>query len=343
MPADHLSLALQQNVDLKAFNTLSLPVLADYYFKAQTVADVKAAAAFAKEKNLPIYILGGGSNTVFNQRYQGLVLHVDLKGIAVVSDTENEVVLEVAAGESWDQFLQYCLAHDYYGLENMAIIPGTVGAAPIQNIGAYGKEVARYITAVNVIDLQTGTEQVLPADQCAFAYRDSIFKQQPDRYFVSSVLFRVAKTFTADLSYQALADAFKSQSVTAQNLRDAVIALRTSRLPDPAVLPNAGSFFKNPVVSREQFIQLKESYPTLPSYPQEDGSVKLPAAWLIEQAGWRGKRLLDVGMYDKQALVLVNYAKGDYQQVRALADQVISDVLTKFAVELEPEPIFVGS
>lgn len=335
-------LPLSCDKNLKALNSLALPSVADFYIKAQTVDEILAAALMARSKQWPIYILGGGSNTVFPTAFHGLVIHIALKGIERLREDENHVYLQVAAGEIWDDFLQYCLQHDYFGLENMAIIPGTVGAAPIQNIGAYGLEVAEFIESVEAVDLHNGQKTVFMAEQCAFSYRDSIFKQQPNRYVITSVILRLNKTFNANLTYQALADVLTDETATAKALRKAVIDLRTSRLPDPNVLPNAGSFFKNPVVSEAAFLTLQNRYANIPHYPQPKGLVKLPAAWLIEQCGWRGRRMGDVGMYEKQALVLVNYADANFSDVSQLAAKIIADVEEKFAVILEPEPVFVG-
>lgn len=339
------SAAIQRNVSLQTMNTLRLPVTAAYYLKADNQAAIEQGLQFADAENLPVFILGGGSNTVFSPVFPGLVIHVALRGIEILSEDENTVVIKVAAGEVWDDFLRYCLDNACYGLENLAIIPGTVGAAPIQNIGAYGKEVAHYIEHVHVLDRraskESGRHTVLLREQCRFAYRDSIFKQQPGRYLVTAVVFRLHKRFTADLSYQALAAVLAGRDISAAVVREAVIQLRNSRLPDPAVLPNAGSFFKNPVVSAEQFAQLQQQYPQIPGFTQHN-TVKIPAAWLIEQSGWRGRSLGAAGMYEKQALVLVNHGGAGFADVRQLAQQVAADVWQQFAVALEPEPVFIA-
>lgn len=334
--------SIQKNVALQAYNTLALPAIARHYIQVASLDDVKKALAYSQKEQLPIYILGGGSNTVFSGDYQGLLVHIALQGIEKTNEDASSISLRVAAGENWDTFLQYCLAHQYYGLENLAIIPGTVGAAPIQNIGAYGLEVAQYISSVEVWDTQTQQLDVLNQQACQFAYRDSIFKQQQDRYIVIAVHFRLAKQFTANLSYHALKDALEGKTVTAQSLRDAVIALRTSRLPPIKTFPNAGSFFKNPVIALEQFQQLQQQYPDIPNFIQQD-SIKIPAAWLIEQCGWKGKRLGNVAMYKKHALVMVNLGGATFADVNRLTQHVIEDVKNTFSIHLEPEPRFLSS
>ena len=333
---------IQQNVSLQPYNTLALPAIARYYTTVVSLDDIQKALAYSQKKQLPFYVLGGGSNTVFAGDYYGVIIHIAMRGINKVSEDATSVTLQVAAGENWDTFLQYCLANHYYGLENLAIIPGTVGAAPIQNIGAYGLEVAQCIDSVEAWDTETQQLQVLSNDQCQFAYRDSVFKQQQGRYIVIAVNFRLAKQFTANLSYRALRESLQDKPVSASRLREAVIALRTSRLPAIEIWPNAGSFFKNPVISAEQFNQLQKQYPAMPNFHQQD-SIKIPAAWLIEQCGWKGKRLGTVAMYEKHALVLVNLGHATFADVKRLTERIIEDVKNTFSIHLEPEPLFLSS
>lgn len=330
---------IHRNADLGGLNTLALPVHADYYLKAVTLADLQQGLDFARQQQLPLWLLGGGSNTLFAAHFPGLVLHVANRGIDVLSEDDERVRLAVAGGENWDDFLQYCLRHHYYGLENLAIIPGTVGAAPIQNIGAYGQEVADCIDAVEVIETASGRLLQLAAQDCRFAYRDSLFKQQPGRYLVVAVHFLLHKQFVANLTYRPLADALAGQPLTAGAVRNAVIGLRNARLPDPARLANCGSFFKNPLVDAGTWAAICQYDVTAPGFIQPDGRVKIPAAWLIEQCGWRGKRLGPVGMYDQQALVLVNHGGASHADVMALAAAIRADVQQRFAVTLEPEPV----
>lgn len=329
------------NANLQTLNTMRLPVTADYYLHATDLETIKQGLAWAAEKQCPFFILGGGSNTLFSEHYPGLVLHIANAGIKLVDENNTTALLRIAAGENWDGFLQYCLQHGFYGLENLAIIPGTVGAAPIQNIGAYGQEVADCIHTVHVIDVQSGKALELAREQCRFAYRDSLFKQQGNRYLVTAVDLVLQKQFTPNLAYRPLADAMQGRKITAENIRRAVISLRTGKLPDPSQVANCGSFFKNPVISAGRYAAIQRDHADAPGFTLPGGDIKLPAAWLIEQCGWRGKRLGPVGMYEKQALVLVNYDHARYQDVMTLADTIRRDVEQTFAITLEIEPVQV--
>lgn len=332
-----MSYHIERQKNLAAYNTMGLPSLAEHYYRLESVEAIEPVLAYAQEQQLPVYVLAGGSNSLLGEYLHGLLLHIALQGIDVIEQNEQQVLVKVAAGEIWDEFLQYCLAQGFYGLENLAIIPGTVGAAPIQNIGAYGVEVASFIRTVHAYDREQQKMVMLSAEQCQFAYRDSVFKRQQGRYLVTAVEFVLNKQFSANLSYQALKDRMQDQTMNAATIRQAVIAQRNSRLPNPTEIPNAGSFFKNPVIDAKAFQALQSQYPSLP-YFNDGERFKIPAAWLIEQSGWKGKRLGAVGMYEKQALVMINHGGAKLHDVQALAAAIIQDVQAKFAISLEAEP-----
>ena len=332
------------NVDLTPFNTLALPGRAARYQKI-TAPEALTAPELAKEKR---FILGGGSNLVLTGDFDGLLLHMAIPGKRLIQEDAEAWFIEAGAGENWHDFVQWTLAHGWPGLENLSLIPGTVGAAPIQNIGAYGLEVADCLHSVTGWDFEKNAWLTISRDDCRFAYRDSLFKQQGwhlnGRIAITSVIFRLAKVWQPNMRYADIAQELATQEIAALSARDiatAVIAIRQRKLPDPAVTPNAGSFFHNPVVDATPAAALAANYPTLPRYPQPDGRVKLAAGWLIEQAGWKGKALGPVGMYEKQALVLVNHGGATGQDVQRTMAAVQAAVREKFGVDLTPEPIFL--
>ncbi len=288
------------------------------------------------------WVLGGGSNVVLAPKVKALVIKVQTTGVQLLSETDTEVIVEAQAGENWHQFVQCCLQQGWWGLENLALIPGTVGAAPVQNIGAYGVELQQFVHRVRVWDLHQGKAFSYEASQCGFGYRDSLFKQAgAGRYVIVAVQFKLTKPrawlpvlrYPDLVQHQAL-----QQSVTAPAVFDAVVEIRQAKLPDPTQLANAGSFFKNPIVATDLYEQIRIHYPTVVAYPQKE-QMKLAAGWLIEHAGWKGKQLGPVGMHARQALVLVNYGGATYEQVQQLVLQVKADVWRLFQVELEQEPI----
>jgi len=332
------------NVDLTPFNTLALPGRAARYQKI-TAPEELTTPELAVAKR---FILGGGSNLVLTGDFDGLLLHMAIPGKRLLKEDAEAWFIEAGAGENWHDFVQWTLAQGWPGLENLSLIPGTVGAAPIQNIGAYGLEVADCLHSVTAWDFEKKTVLTLNRDDCRFAYRDSLFKQQGwhlnGRIAITSVVFRLAKAWQPNMRYADVAQELATREIATPNARDiaaAVIAVRQRKLPEPAVTPNAGSFFHNPVVEAMQAEALAAAYPTLPRYPQPDGRVKLAAGWLIEQAGWKGKALGPVGMYEKQALVLVNRGAATGKDVRRTMAAVQAAVREKFGVELTPEPIFL--
>jgi UDP-N-acetylmuramate dehydrogenase len=290
-------------------------------------------------------VLGGGSNILLTGDFDGLVLHICSTGIEKAGEDAHAIYVRVAAGENWHGFVQWTLKQGLAGLENLSLIPGSVGAAPIQNIGAYGVEVADYIHSVNMFDLDTGETCVLGNAACKFGYRDSVFKHSlHERGVILDVTFALPKQWRPNIRYAEVAqelDMRKCASPAAQDISEAVIAIRKRKLPDPAVLGNAGSFFKNPVVPAVQRDSLLEQYPQLKSYVQPDGSFKLAAGWLIDECGWKGKCAGAAGVHDKQALVLVNRGGATGSDIVRLAHAIQRDVRARFGVHLEPEPVFV--
>ena len=319
--------------------------MARAYLPISSLAELKAVAADPQLSQWPRLILGGGSNLVLTQNFDGLVLYICNQGIEIVGEDAEATYVRAAAGESWHSLVAWTLAQGLGGLENLSLIPGNVGAAPIQNIGAYGVEMQDRFHALTAFDFVSDQMLTLRHEDCAFAYRDSVFKHRlRDRAVVIDVTFSLPKRWQANVQYGDIAQELKEKGIDTPNALDvsnAVIAIRTRKLPDPAVIGNAGSFFKNPIVSVAQRDALLAQYPELVSYQQADGGFKLAAGWLIDQSGWKGKTLGAVGMYQKQALVLVNLGGATGQDVVRLSQAVQADVMARFGVLLEPEPIFV--
>lgn len=337
---------LRHDQSLRALNTFGIDARATAYLQVETADDLRAVRADARLCALPRLVLGGGSNLLLTRDFDGLVLHMTGRGISIGS-TEAEFTLVTAqAGESWHGFVQWTLAHGLPGLENLSLIPGSVGASPIQNIGAYGSEMANFFHSLKAFDFVNGEMMELDKAACGFGYRDSVFKQAlRDRAAILEVTFALPHRWQPNLRYAELAAEIASRGIaqpTAQEVSEAVIAIRRRKLPDPAQIGNAGSFFKNPVVSAAQRAGLLEQYPGLVSYPQADGSYKLAAGWLIDQCGWKGKSLGPAGVHDRQALVLVNRGGATGADVLQVANQITDDVLRRFGVRLEIEPVLVS-
>ena len=332
---------IQTQVQLKPFNTLSLDAIASHYCKIQSNDDLIQALDFAKQQQLNILILSGGSNMLLPEQIHALVLHMDIQGIELLDADDQVQRLRVGAGQSWHDFVVWTTQQGFYGLQNLALIPGLVGASPVQNIGAYGVEVGEFIESVEVYDRENHSFSSIKAADCDFAYRHSIFKDQPGRYIITHIIFRLLKQPELKLNYGDLKTAVGEEQ-TPENLERQVIQIRQSKLPDPKEYPNVGSFFKNPVVDLQFFDQIAQQFPNLPHYPQPNNQVKMAAGWLIDQSGWKGKQLGSVGMFHKQALVLVNYANASLKDVRATYQAVQADVQEKFGVLLEPEPVLLA-
>ena len=335
-------------VSLSAYNTMAVPVLAKKLVKATNVDEIKVAIKYAKESEQRFLILGEGSNTVFVQDFPGTVIVVGSRGITRTEQTDSKVSVKVAAGENWHAFVSHCMVNQWYGLENLALIPGLVGAAPIQNIGAYGVEVGDLIKSVDVLDVNTLGLETLSQKDCEFSYRESRFKRDwINTKVVTAVTFELSMSPEVTLTYPAL-KAFIEQgnrlsdndSVQPHHVFDAVIAIRNQKLPNPKDLPNAGSFFKNPVVNNDQHADLKGRFPQLVSYPQTNG-YKLAAAWLIEQRGWKRRELNGVRVHESQALVIINPSRVHGSKVKELALAIQYDIRRSFGVDLEIEPILI--
>lgn len=328
--------------NLQKFNTLAVPALAHYFACVKTDDELREAFAFARTENLPLLLLGGGSNIVLRADFPGLVVQIKSQGREVVDENEEFVWLKVAAGENWHKLVEFSLDNALYGLENLSLIPGSVGAAPIQNIGAYGVEIKELVTELSALNIRSGLSVTFPNESCQFGYRDSIFKQSlKDQYVITSVTFRLRKQPHLNLTYPALRAALAhlvEAEITPQQVSAAVINIRQTKLPDPEVIPNVGSFFKNPVIDQEQFDALRAENPALVSYPAAANRVKLAAAWLIDQAGWRGREVGGAVVHAQQALVLTNPHKSSGRAVLELADLITQSVFEQFGVMLEMEP-----
>jgi UDP-N-acetylmuramate dehydrogenase len=345
MPGKQLPSFVQRGTELATRTTLALPGQAAFYAEISCVDQLLLLAGESKQRR---FVLGGGSNLVLGGDFDGLLLHMAIGGRQLIGEDEGAWYVRAGAGENWHQLVDWTLHQGWPGLENLSLIPGTVGAAPIQNIGAYGLEVADRFLSLEACDMLTGKILRLDRQACHFAYRDSIFKQQgwhlDARRVITRVTFRLPKAWQALVGYADLAAELERERLlhpTARQIAAAVIRIRRRKLPDPAVLPNAGSFFHNPLVDAVVARRLSEAYPGLPCYRQPDGRIKLAAGWLIEQSGWKGRDLGRVGMYEQQALVLVNRGGAQGAEVIVLAKAVQAAVRERFGVELTPEPIFL--
>ena len=336
-----MSLQIQSQVSLKPFNSFGVDVQARLFAEAHSDADVREALAYGLEHKVPVLVIGGGSNLLLTADIDSLVLRMATRGIRVLSDDGSKVVIEAEAGEPWHPFVQHTLSLGLSGLENLSLIPGTVGAAPMQNIGAYGVEIKDVFAGLTALDRETGELRDFSLEDCAFGYRDSLFKRDPGRWLIVRVRFALSHSLQAHLDYGPVRQRLAEQGVqapTAQAISDAICSIRREKLPDPAELGNAGSFFKNPVVPAERVVRIRAAYPGVVAYPQGDGWEKLAAGWLIEQAGWKGYRDGDAGVHRLQSLVLVNHGQASGAQLHTLAQRIQADILAKFGVELEMEP-----
>jgi UDP-N-acetylmuramate dehydrogenase len=336
---------IQYDFPLRDHNTFGIDVKARSYLQVTSASVLPVFKENAALAELPRLVLGGGSNLLLTRDFPGLVLHVCVKGVAIVGEDADAIYVRAAAGENWHGFVQWTLAQGLAGLENLSLIPGSVGAAPIQNIGAYGVEVKDCFHELTAFDLETGQTFTLDKAACAFGYRDSVFKHRlRDRAVVLDVTFALPKQWRPNAQYADVAQELTARGIAApaaRDISDAVVAIRTRKLPDPATIGNAGSFFKNPVVPAAQRDALLARHPQLVSYPQPDGGFKLAAGWLIDQCGWKGRSLGQAGVYEKQALVLVNRGGASGREIEQLACAIQSDVKARFGVILEPEPVII--
>ena len=334
---------IQENISLRPYHTFGIDVTARYFASFRSIADLQEIlkAGLTTEMKLPKIILGGGSNVLFTKDFDGLVLKNEIVGIEKTKEDDDHVYLRVGAGENWHHFVMYCVQNGYGGVENLSLIPGCVGASPMQNIGAYGVELREVFHGLTAFHLQEQNNYTFRLSDCEFGYRDSVFKKKyKDQFVISYVSFRLNKKHVLNTSYGAIEQELQNMGVTEPDIRSvsqAVINIRTSKLPDPAVTGNAGSFFKNPSVSEASYQKLKNDFPEMPGYPNEDGTIKLAAGFLIEQCGWKGYRKGDAGVHPKQALVLVNYGNSTGEEIFNLSDQIAASVLENFGVVLERE------
>ena len=330
---------IHQNVSLLPYNTFGIDVMAEHFAEACSIEDLREGLNSGIR---PVFLLGGGSNVLFTKDVQGLVLKNSVVGIQIIQEFPDKVLVEVGSGVWWHDFVLWAVAHDFGGVENLSLIPGTVGAAPIQNIGAYGVELMDVFVHLTAIELSTGNARIFDHATCRFGYRDSIFKrEEKGKWCISSVVFSLTKSpHLLNTSYGELSKTLEINGVVTPNIADvsrAVVQIRTSKLPDPAKIGNCGSFFKNPEVEPFVLENILNTYPNAPHFPLANGKVKIPAGWLIEQCGWKGKRVGNTGCYERQALVLVNYGGATGGEVKALACAIIDSVEERFGVRLEAE------
>ena len=337
---------IHENFSLKPYNTFGIDIKARYFAAFSTTEQLTElitgrSRLTTNDSLLTTQILGGGSNILFTKDLDGLVLKNDVKGIKKINEDKENVYIRVGAGENWHQFVLFCIKNNWAGVENLSLIPGNVGAAPMQNIGAYGVEIKEVFHELKAFHLHEKANYTFGLNDCHFGYRDSVFKNKyKDQFVITEVTYRLNKIPKYHTSYGAVAQELEKMGVMELSIAaisQAVINIRTSKLPDPAEIGNAGSFFKNPSISKEQFEELKSEFPNIVGYKNEDGTIKLAAGWLIEQCGWKGYRKGDAGCHKKQALVLVNYGNATGKDIYALSEEILESVKKKFGVNLERE------
>ena len=334
----------QTKVSLKNYNTFGIDVTADFVAVVSSENDYRELLktdVYLENKHL---ILGGGSNVLLIDDFEGLVVRNEIKGIEINKETNDHVWITAGSGEIWHELVLYCLKNDWGGIENLSLIPGTLGAAPMQNIGAYGVELKEVFDHLTAIDAKTGEKRIFRKEDCKFGYRESVFKNKyKDQYFISAVTLQLTKqNHRLNTSYGAIIEQLNGSEPTIQSISDAVIQIRRSKLPDPREIGNSGSFFKNPEIDKIDFEGLKAEFPNIPGYDLGNNRVKVPAGWLIEQAGWKGKKTGNVGVHEKQALVLVNYGVGKGKEIKELALAIQDSISDKFGVILQPEVNFIS-
>lgn len=329
---------IQKNVLLKNYNTFGISVNAKRFISVNSVYELQQILKVEKD----IFLISGGSNMLLTKDIDELVVHINIKGVSIDNENENAAYLTVNSGENWHEFVLWCISQNYGGIENLSLIPGNVGTCPIQNIGAYGVEVKDTITKVEAIEIETGKLVQFSNKDCNFGYRNSIFKNElKGKYIIISVSFKLTKIHhNLNTSYGAIETELSLKKISKPSLKDisnAVIAIRKSKLPDPKEIGNSGSFFKNPVISSAQYLKLQKEYADIPGYKISDMEVKIPAGWLIEKAGFKGKRYGEFGVHDKQALVLVNYGNASGKEIYQLAEKIKETIIKKFEITLEIE------
>lgn len=334
---------ISTNVSLKKYNTFGIDATADYLIEYDSATDLQNVLQTEAVKLNKMLHVGSGSNLLFLSDFKGVVLHSAINSIHVVEEDDNCVVVEAGAGVVWDDFVSYCVTNGWGGVENLSLIPGEVGASAVQNIGAYGVEVQDVIDEVNAVEIETGLLKVFTCKECKYGYRDSVFKNElKGKYVITSVLFRLSKKFVFKLDYQHLEDeVLKCGLINLNTIRKTIIEIRERKLPDTSVIGSAGSFFMNPVISKAHFEKLQDEFPAIPHYYVTETEEKVPAGWLIEQCGWKGKRIGNAGVHDKQALVLVNLGGATGLDIVNLADQIQKTVKDKFGIILKPEVNYI--
>ena len=332
---------IRQNISLLPFNTFGIDVSAKYFSCFETVQELEEILQLSNLKNEELLLLGGGSNILFTHNVDGLVLKNELKGIEKIGEDQSHYFIKAAAGENWHAFVMYCIHHNFAGLENLSLIPGCVGASPMQNIGAYGVEIKDVFASLEAYHIHDNQIVEFTLEDCAFGYRESVFKRKyKGEFVILNVTYKLPKKPVFNTSYGSIEqelEAMHVQQPTPKAIADAVIRIRSNKLPNPAVIGNAGSFFKNPEITSHQFLQLKEKFSGIVGYRLTDDTTKLAAGWLIEQCGWKGYRDGDAGVHDKQALVLVNYGHATGAEILQLSSKIIQSVQEKFGVLLERE------
>ena len=326
------------NCPLKERHTFGMDVMADRLIEFANEDELKSALTGAVK---PLLFMGGGSNLLFLNNYSGTVLHSVIDNINIVAEDDNSVSVRVGSGVVWDDFVAYCVEKGWWGVENLSLIPGEVGASAVQNIGAYGVEVKDVLQSIEAISVDDLSKRIFTNAECNYAYRDSIFKKSlKGKYVITYVTYSLSKKANPNIGYGALKSVL-AENPSLKEIRDAIIAVRNSKLPDPKVYGNAGSFFMNPVIPMEQFVALQSRYPDIPSYPASDGYIKVPAGWLIEKSGWKGKSLGNAAVYEKQALVLINRGGATGMEVKHLADTIIEDIKEIFGITLHAEVNYI--
>jgi len=329
-----------ENYDLSKLNTFGIKAKASFFIEINTeddVAELFSLDLFKKKEKL---FLGGGSNVLFTKDFDGIVVINKLKGIEIIGEDENTVLVKSMGGEAWNDLVSFSVDKGYWGIENLALIPGSVGATPVQNIGAYGAEIKETLVSVEAYEIETGKKKIFSNEECKFGYRDSVFKNElKGKYFISAMILKLNKKENLNSNYKALQDYLKKNNLQIKNSKDvsnAISEIRKTKLPDPKDLGSAGSFFKNVYVDQNKFKELKEKYLDMPSFTEGE-MIKIPAGWLVEACGWKGKKVGNVGVYDKQALVLVNLGGATGQEIKNLSDEIIDSVYKKFGVKITPE------
>lgn len=333
-------MTIQKDYDLTDLSTFHVKVKVKLFCEINTEQDFLDLIQTDEYKNNQKLFIGGASNILFTKDFDGIVVCNRLKGIEITKEDTENVWIKANGGEIWHDFVLFAVNKNYWGVENLSLVPGTVGAAPVQNIGAYGTEVKDTIENVEALDIETGRKKIFSKDECQFAYRESVFKNKlKGKYFITAVVFKLSKIPKTNITYRALKDYLEKNNLTVKNAKDVsdiVSEIRRTKLPDPKVLGSAGSFFKNVYVDSAKLAELKKEYETVPAF-EENGKIKIPSGWLIEQCGWKGKRVGNVGVHDKQALVLVNHGGATGEEVLALANEIVDSVYKKFGLKISPE------